>query len=91
MNRGRFCEIVLFEFLLSTLQSNRNILSPEQVFIPAVSILKIANVHVGTRKPILSLATGFYSRQMYFHSRCVYMKISNIHVGTIHRNVRISN
>ena len=49
MNRGRFCKIVLFEFLLSTLQSNRNILSPEQVFIPTVSILKIANVYVGTR------------------------------------------
>jgi hypothetical protein len=68
-----------------------NILSPEQVFIPAVSILKIANIHVGTRKPILSLATGFYSRQMYFHTRCSNMNTSIIHVGTIHRNVRISN
>jgi hypothetical protein len=45
----RFCENVLFEFMLSTLQSNRNILSPEQVIVPAVSILKIANIHVGTR------------------------------------------
>jgi hypothetical protein len=32
--------------------------------------------------------TGFYSRQMCFHS---HMKIANVHVGTIHRNVRIAN
>ena len=61
MNRGRFCEIVLVEFLLPS-QSNRNILSPEQVFIPTVSILKIANVHVGTRQPILSLAQIYQIR-----------------------------
>jgi hypothetical protein len=37
------------EFLSSTPQSNGNILSvPEQVFIPAVSHLKIAKVQVGT-------------------------------------------
>ncbi len=37
------------EFLSSTLQLNGNILSvSEQVFIPTVSHMKIANVHVGT-------------------------------------------
>jgi hypothetical protein len=37
------------EFLSSTPQSNGNILSnPEEVFILAVSHMKIANVHVGT-------------------------------------------
>jgi hypothetical protein len=39
----------IIEFSSSTPQSNGNILSvSEQVFIPAVSHMKIANVHVGT-------------------------------------------
>jgi hypothetical protein len=38
------------EFLSSTPQSNGNILSVlEQVFIPAVSHIKIANLHVGRK------------------------------------------
>jgi hypothetical protein len=44
-----FARDCFVEFLSSTPQSNRNFLSvPEQVFIPAVSHMKIANVHVGT-------------------------------------------
>ena len=44
-----FARDCFVEFLSSTPHSNRNILSvPEQVFIPAVSHKKIANVNVGT-------------------------------------------
>jgi hypothetical protein len=43
---GRDCFV---EFLSATPQSNQKIhFVPEKVFIPAVSHMKIANVHVGT-------------------------------------------
>ncbi len=48
------------EFSSSTLQSNGNILSvSEQVFIPAVSHKKIANVHVGTIHQNVRIALQF--------------------------------
>jgi hypothetical protein len=61
MNRGSFCKRL---FLSSTLQSNGNILSvSEQVFIPAVSHKKIANVHVGTIHQNVRIALQFsYTR-----------------------------
>jgi hypothetical protein len=44
---GRDCFV---EFLSSATQSSRNILSVlEQVFIPAVSHMKTANIHIGTK------------------------------------------
>ncbi len=60
MNHGRYCErsYNIIEFLSSTPQSNGSILSvSEQVFIPAVSHMKIANFHVGTihQKVIIGL------------------------------------
>ncbi len=56
------------EFLPSTPQSNGNILSVlEQVFIPAVSHMKIANVHVGTKNQ----NTVFIPAAVDVHSRCV--------------------
>ncbi len=48
------------EFLSSTLQLNGNILSVlEQVFIPTVSHMKIANVHVGTKYQNVRIALQF--------------------------------
>jgi hypothetical protein len=50
MNQEGFARDRFVEFLSSTPQSNRNILSVlEQVFIPTVPHMKIANVHVGTK------------------------------------------
>jgi hypothetical protein len=48
------------EFLSSTPQSNGNIFSVlEQVFIPAVSHMKIANVHIGTIHRNVRIALQF--------------------------------
>jgi hypothetical protein len=55
-----FAKEYFVEFLSSTPQSNQNILSvPEQVFIPAVSHMKIANVHVGTVNQNVRIALQF--------------------------------
>ncbi len=56
------------EFLSSTPQSNGNILSVlEQVLVPAVSHIKIANVHVGTKYQ----NTVFIPTAVNVHSRLV--------------------
>jgi hypothetical protein len=61
------------EFLLSTPQSNRNILSvPEQVFIPAVSHMKIANVHIGTIHQNMRIALQFSYQFTNFISVCKF-------------------
>ncbi len=55
-----FARDCFVEFLSSTLQSNQNILSvPEQVFIRAVSHMKIANVYVGTIDQNVRIALQF--------------------------------
>ena len=59
------------EFLSSTPQSNQNILSvPEQVFIPAMSHMKIANVHVGTIHLNMRIALQFSYQFAIFISVC---------------------
>jgi hypothetical protein len=60
------------EFSSSTPQSNVNILSvSEQVFIPAVSHMKIANIHVGTIHQNVRIALQF---SYQFESRGIAIK-----------------
>ncbi len=59
------------EFLSSTPQSNGNILSvSEQVFIPAVSHMKIANVNIGTIHQNVRIALQFSYQFAIFISVC---------------------
>jgi hypothetical protein len=90
MNRGRFCERCSIEFLSSTPQSNRNILSvSEQVFIPTVYHMKIANVHVGTIHQNVRIALQFSYQFAIFTSICnshvsvysYYVDICNFHMS----------
>ncbi len=64
------------EVSLSTPQSNGNILSVlEQVFIPAVSHMKIANVHVGTIYQNIRIALQFS------HQFAIFISVSNFHIS----------
>jgi hypothetical protein len=64
------------EFLSSTPQSNGNILSvSEQVFIPAVSHMKIANVHVGTIHQNMRIALQFS------YQFAIFMSVCNFHIS----------
>jgi hypothetical protein len=59
------------EFLSSRPQSNGNILSvSEQVFIPAVSHKKIANIHVGTIHQNVRIVLQFSYQFAIFISVC---------------------
>ncbi len=63
------------EFLSSTLQSIQNILSvPEQVFIPAVSHMKIANVDVGIIHQNVRIALQFS------YQFAIFISVCNFHV-----------
>ncbi len=64
------------EFLSSTPQLNGNILSvSEQVFIPAVSHMKIANVHVGTVHQKVRIALQFS------YQFAIFISVCNFHVS----------
>ncbi len=73
------------EFLSSTPQSNGNILSvSEQVFIPAVSHTKIANVHVGTIHQKVRIALQFSYQFAIFISVCnFHISLSFSHFGVL--------
>ncbi len=85
-----FARDCFVEFLSSTPQSNGNILSVlKQVFIPAVSHMKIANVHVGTIYQNMRIALQFSYQFAIFISVCnshisvysSYMDVCNFHVS----------
>jgi hypothetical protein len=62
--------------LSSTPQSNQNILSvPEQVFIPAVSHMKIANVQVGTIHQNVRIALQFS------YQFAIFISVCNFHIS----------
>ncbi len=64
------------EFSSSTPQSNGNILSvPEQVFIPAVSHMKIANVHVGTVHQNVKISLQF------LYQFAIFISVCNFHIS----------
>jgi hypothetical protein len=64
------------EFSSSTLQLNRNILSvSEQVFIPTVSLMKIANVHVGTIDQNMRIALQFS------YQFAIFISVCNFHIS----------
>ncbi len=66
-----FARDCFVEFLSSTPQSNQNILSvPEQVLIPAVSHMKIANVYVGAIDQNVKIALQFSYQFAIFISVC---------------------
>jgi hypothetical protein len=70
-----FVKECFVEFLSSTPQSNQNILSvPEQVFIPAVSHMKIANVHVGTVHQNVKIALQLS------YQFAIFISVCNIHI-----------
>ncbi len=67
-----FARDIFVEFSSSTLQSNGNILSvSEQVFIPAVSHMKIANVHVGPIHRNVKIALQFSYQFAILMFRCI--------------------
>jgi hypothetical protein len=71
-----FARDYFVEFLLSTPQSNQNILSvSEQVFIPAVSHMKIANVHVETVHQNVRIALQFS------YQFAIFISVCNFHIG----------
>jgi hypothetical protein len=64
------------EFLSSIPQLNGNILSiSEQVFIPAVSHMKIANVHVGTIHQNVRIALQFS------YQFAIFISVCNFHIN----------
>jgi hypothetical protein len=71
------------EFSSSTPQSNGNILSfSEQVFIPAVSHKKFANIHVGTIHQNVKIALQFSYQFAIFISVCnFHISLQFSHVG----------
>ncbi len=67
---ARDCFVVFLSF---TPQSNQNILSiPEQFFIPAVSHMKIANVHIGNIHQNVRIALQFSYQFAIFISVCIF-------------------
>ncbi len=88
-----FAKECFIEFLSSTQQSNRNIFSvPEQVFIPAVSHMKIANVHVGTlyTKTWVSLCNFHTSLQLSCQF-AIFISVCNSHVSVFSSYVDVCN
>ncbi len=76
MNRGRIARDRFVEFLSSTPQLNGNILSvSEQVFIPAVSHMKIANVHVGNTRQNVRIALQFS------YQFAIFISVCNFHIS----------
>jgi hypothetical protein len=71
------------EFLSSTPQSDQNILPvPGQVFIPAVSHMKIANVQVGTIHRNVRIALQFSYQFAIFISVCnFHISLQFLHFG----------
>ncbi len=82
------------EFSSSTPQSSGNILSvSEQVFIPAVSHKKIANVHVGTIDQNVRVALQFSYQFAIFISVCnshVLVYSSYVDVCNFHMSLQFS-
>ncbi len=77
------------EFLSSTPQSNQNILSvPEQVFIPAVSHMKIANIHVWTIHQNVRIALQFSYLSYQF---AIFISVCNSHVSVYSSYVEVCN
>ncbi len=73
---GGFARDCFVEFLSSTPQSNGNILSVlEQVFISAVSHMKIANVHVGTKYQNVRIALQF------LYQFAIFISVCNFHIS----------
>jgi hypothetical protein len=71
-----FARDCFIEFLSSTPQLNGNILSvSEQVFIPAVSHMNIANVHVGTRHRNMRIALQFS------YQFAISISVCNFHIS----------
>jgi hypothetical protein len=71
-----FARDCFVEFSLSTPQSNGNILSvSEQVFVPAVSHKKIANVHVGTIHQNMRIALQFS------YQFAIFISVCNFHIS----------
>ncbi len=71
-----FGRVSFVEFLSSTPQSNGNILSVlEQVFIPAVSHMKIANVQVGTVYQNVRIALQF------LYQFAIFISVCNFHIS----------
>ncbi len=64
------------EFSSSTPQSNGDILSlSEQVFIPAVSHMKVANVHVGTIHQNVRITLQFS------YQFAIFISVCNFHIS----------
>ncbi len=81
-----FAKECFVEFLSSTPQSNRNILSvPEQVFIPAVSHVKIANIHVGTIHQNVRIALQFS------YQFAIFISVCNSHISVYSSYVDVCN
>ncbi len=85
-----FARDCFVEFLSSTPQSNQNILTvPEQVFIPAMSHMKIANVCIGTIHQNMRIALQFSYQFAIFISVCnshvlvysSYVDVCNFHIS----------
>ncbi len=74
------------EFLSSTPQSNGNILSvSEQVFIPAVSHMKIINAHVGTIYQNVRVALQFS------YQFAIFISVCNSHISVYSSYVDVCN
>ncbi len=81
------------EFSSSTPQSNGNILSVlEQVFIPAVSHMKIANVHVGTIYQNMRIAffNSHFSLQ-FSYQFAIFISVCKSHVSVYSSYLVICN
>ena len=82
-------EIVPYEFLSSTLQSNQEILSRTSFQYRCVSHMKIANVHVGTIHQNVRIALQFSYQFAIFISVCnshflvygSYVDVCKFHMG----------
>ncbi len=81
-----FARDCFVEFSSSTPQSNGNILSVlEQVFIPAVSHMKTANVHVGTKYRNMRIALQFS------YQFAIFISVCNSHVSVYSSYVDVYN
>jgi hypothetical protein len=81
-----FARDCFVEFLSSTLQSNQNILYvPELVFVPAVSHMKIANVHVGTIHRNVRIALQFS------YQFAIFISVCNSHISVFNAYVDVCN
>jgi hypothetical protein len=82
----------IVEILSSTPQLNGNILSvSEQVFIPAVSHMKIANVYIGTIYQNMRIALQFSYQFAIFNQFAMFISICNSHDSVNSSNVDVCN